>query len=171
MLIKTKLTEKEYIQANLNGRPLLGISVVVFRVFLISAAVLQIILIFSKANIVLAAGLFLSSFSPFLIAIIMFSIVQANAKKSYASNKLLGETIEYNFDDEWVVIKGETFSIQMPYSDIFKITHSKKWVFILKAPLSPKVPIDYIIAKNDMPVGDIAKLKLVFASHHVKNTL
>ncbi len=43
---------------------------------------------------------------------------------------LIGETIEYQFDNEEIIVTGQSFSSRFSWNKIYKVTETKDWVLI-----------------------------------------
>ncbi len=52
------------------------------------------------------------------------------ARKAYDSNKRLGETIEYRFDEDHLIVTGESFSAELTWAKIHKVAQTEKWILI-----------------------------------------
>jgi hypothetical protein len=65
------------------------------------------------------------SFSAFL----PFSVYKS-ARKNYSTNKRLQENITYDFTEEKVTIKGETFNSEWTWEKTYKIEELRNWILI-----------------------------------------
>lgn len=70
----------------------------------------------------LVAGFFMAVYIPIA--------VYRNAIKTFRSNKLLQERINYLFDLEKVSVQGESFNSELAWKNIHKILELKNWVLI-----------------------------------------
>ena len=71
-------------------------------------------------------------FIVFWVLFYVFSIY-FGAKKNYYSNKRLDERMEYEFSDEKIIIKGETFALEMDWVKVYKVIELKSWVLIYQS--------------------------------------
>ena len=78
----------------------------------------------------------------------------------------MGETIEYQFYKEYLVVKGESFSTESTWDKIYKVTQTKNWVFIWQSRQAAN-----IIPRRDIWEGDLTHLKEILEGHKVKNNL
>lgn len=83
-----------------------------------------------------------------------------SAKKNYNTNARLKETIEYNFDNENIIVTGESFNSKLTWEKVYKITESKDWVLIWQNKL-----IANIIPKRDFKIGELETLKGIVKQH------
>src|SRR5215510_8018620 len=105
MTITTKLTQKDFINVNfflLFRKASIKILIGIFCIFILSTL---ISLFSSKTELVQAVF-------PFLFIAVLPSLIYFGAKRNYASNKRISETIEYKFEKEALVITGESFNSQ-----------------------------------------------------------
>ena len=70
----------------------------------------------------LVAGFFMAVYLPFA--------VYRNSNKTYTSNRLLQEKINYQFDLERINVIGESFKSEIEWKNIYKILELKNWVLI-----------------------------------------
>ena len=96
-------------------------------------------------------GLVFTAFIPFLVYL--------NAKRSYSSNAMIKENIIYEFNQDSMKLKGESFSSEVSWDSIFKVEEIKEWILIYQS----KVLVT-IIPKNAMNPDQIAELKGIFTS-------
>jgi len=162
MPIKTKITKKEYINLSLflifNN---IGVKILIGICLLGSVGTT----IFLTAMGTYKLDIF-DIIKPALIFFLMFFFFWNAIRKAYNTNKRLGETIEYRFDDDFLIIKGESFSGQVTWDTIHKVTQTDKWLLIYQTRNSAN-----FISKKDISEGDIALLKNILNTHKVKNTL
>jgi hypothetical protein len=164
MVIKTRLTEKDFINVNfffLFRKPILKI------VFIIM--VLNLILGLLSAVIPLT---FLGEFTisrivtPLVVLTFLPAVTYFTAKKNYASNQRLKELIEYKFEKDYLIIQGESFNSQLTWDKVYKVTETKKWILIWQSR-----QVANIIHKSDVWDGEMIELKTVLDEHHVKNNI
>jgi hypothetical protein len=159
MLIKTKLSEKDYI----NGNFILLYSKISIKIFT------TLILIFLVLTIVLAVlsySPYSQIFVPLAMLIVMPFMTYFSAKRNFDANKMTGETIEYQFDNNYFSIKGESFSGSLPWERVYKVTQTKNWILVWQNMRNANP-----IPKRDISEVQLAEIKQILASHHVKNNL
>ena len=88
------------------------------------------------------------------------------ARKNYRTNKRISETIEYQFDKDSLIIKGESFNSQLTWDKFYKVTQTKNWILIWQ-----NRQVANPIPKRDIWEGQLADLKLILNEHKVKNNL
>lgn len=160
MIIKTRLTEKDFIRAFFTiiyNKPII-------KVFIGIAVFYTAILTIQLAG---GAGKALPDFFvPVFVLIAFPCIFYFTAKKNYASNKRISEPVEYRFDKDLLVIKGESFTAELTWDKIHKVSQTKKLLLIWQTP-----QLVNIIPKRDIWEGDILALKEILNHHRVKNNL
>jgi hypothetical protein len=161
MIIQSKLTQKDFINANL---AILysrwGVWVItVIGSFEILAGIAGMLLSPGKDLMqLLLMGCLMVGFYPVFIYVI--------AKRSFNSQNRLNENIEYIFGENDLSIKGESFSSQMSWNKIYKVVLKKNWLLIYtnKQVATP-------ILRTDVWAGEVDELKKILNSHKVKNNL
>ena len=160
MIIKAKLTERDYINVNfvlLYSRMFIKIFtglMIFFVVFTLLAAVF------------LSIGSYSSLIGPVFMLLLFPLLTYFSAKKNYASNQRMTETIEYKFDDDNLVVKGESFNSQLSWNKIHKVTQTKNWVLIWQ-----NRQVANPIPKRDIWEGQIEEIKIILDRHKIKNNL
>ena len=161
MQIKTRLTEADFIKANfalLWKRPFLK---VVFGIIL----AIMIYSIFIQVKYGVPVSFDMVSWP--LIALVFFPLSTfIAAKLSYKSNARIKETIEYFFEDDFLEIRGESFSSKLTWPKIYKVSKTRDWLLIWQSR-----QIANVIPLRDVWEGDILKLKEILNRHDVKNNL
>lgn len=159
MLIKSKLSEKDYINANI---VLLysKVSIKIFTVLIFAFLLLTILLA------VLSYSPYSQIFVPLAMLIVMPFMTYFSAKRNYAANKMTGETIEYQFDNNYFSVKGETFNSQQPWDRIYKVTQKKNWILVWQSTQNANP-----IPKRDISEVQFAEIRQILESHGVKNDL
>lgn len=161
MIIKTKLSEKDFIRINfilLYRR--------VFILIITIAAILSILLSITVAITNSSRFNISQLIGPLIIALILPVMVYFMAIRNYKSSKRIGETIEYEFTNTDFLIRGESFSSQLSWDKVYKVTKLKHWVLIWQNRQAAN-----IISRRDIWEGDITKLKEILTTHQVKNNL
>lgn len=160
MNIKSKLTERDFIDVNfilLYSRTSMKI-------------VTAIIIFFLFGSLLTAFFLPTMPLSQAIVPAVMLSAMPLmtyfTAKKNYASNKRISETIEYVFEKDNLLIKGESFNSQLTWDKINKVTQTKNWILIWQSRQNANP-----ISKRDIWEGEIAELKEILTQHNVKNNL
>jgi len=110
------------------------------------------------------------SFTDIIVPVLALFVVPLltywRAKNIYDSNKRSGESVEYIFDKEYLIMKGESFNAQVTWDKLYRVTQSKNWVFVWQNRQSANP-----IPKRDIWEGEILNLKQFLDTHHVKNNL
>lgn len=161
MIIKTKLSEKDLI--NVNFLLLYSkLSIKIFTGIIIVLLALSIVPSLSQSDHSSSTGII----TP-IVMLIGFPLFQYFAsKRLYNSNKRISETIEYQFGQDLLFIKGESFSAEFTWDKIFKVSKTKNWILIWQ-----NKQVANVIPRRDIWEGDITKLKEILQTHHVKNNL
>ncbi|HTB52414.1 MAG TPA: YcxB family protein [Ferruginibacter sp.] len=161
MVIESKLSERDFINATfvlLYSKRYIKITIAVFvLIFLVNIAGL----IFNPVSS--------SYWQLFVLVGVLFVrpiIIYINVKRSFASNKRSGELVIYTFGNDYLSIKGESFSTELSWDKIYKVTQSKNWVFIWQ-----NKGFANILSKQDIWEEQIDQLKVILQHHKVKNTL
>ncbi len=164
MIIKSHLSEKEFVQASFaifykNTAAKVLIVIVTF-VFIIS------LLAFVLAPDNIHIHLSFSNFIPLLIIVFLHLSVYNAAKKAYKTNHQLREATVYHIDMNKMLVEGETYSATFKWNTIVKVTQTKNWILIwqTKQRANP-IPI------KDVWSGQLADFKDVLEANHVKNNL
>lgn len=161
MIIKTQLTEKDFINANFvmlynktSTKVITGIGTLFLLLFIIFS-------MYDGKH---------SSISQFLTpAIILLGLPAMTyfaAKKNYATNHRISENIEYIFEEDHLQIKGSSFTTQLTWDKLYKVTETKNWIFIWHTAQTANP-----IAKKDIWEEQVAELKVLLDIHNVKNKL
>ena len=159
MIIKTKMTQNEFIEANM--------------VLCYSRTATKIIT--ALGFVVLAAVIFIRVYMPdaspaylFIYPLMLWALpaitTWLQARAAFRTNARLRECLEYDFSDDFIAVKGESFNSQMTWGKFYKVKQTKNWIFIYQNRLlaSP-------ISKKDLFPSDIEKLKAILTAHRVKN--
>lgn len=160
MFIKTKLTEKDYVNATfviLFSRKTTRIFVVIFCLIAFPGSII---------NIAIGKPDFSLLISPLIVLVILPSLLYFTTKRSFSNNPRVNETIEYQFEPEMLVIKGESFSSQLTWNKIPKVILTKNWLLIWQ-----NRQIANAIPRRDVWDGEINELKGILSKHNVKNNL
>lgn len=160
-IIKTRLTEKEFINANmvlLYKKPMVRIFTALAVLFLLFALFVLLTSPRQATISVLLAPMIIGGLTPVMTFI--------HAKRMYRVNARVKEQIDYEFQNDLFVVKGESFSAQLTWDNIYKVTATKKWLFIWQSSQAANP-----IPKKDVWEGEILKLKEILAVKNVKNNL
>lgn len=160
MMIKSKLTEQDFINVNF-----------VLLYSKISMKIFTGIIIFFLIISVMTTFLFSKiSYSQIFVFIFMLSAIPIltyfTAKKNFVASQRISETIEYQFDKDNMFVKGESFTSQLTWNKIYKVTQTKNWILIWQ-----NRQIANPIPKKDILEGKIEDLKKILKEHNVKNNL
>lgn len=105
MTISNKLSKKEFIKASF----LIILSRPVFKFFLAVCPLIIMIFLYIDPSIIL----------KLLIALMLFALLfYYNSQKNFSTNKRFQESITYNFNNDYLTIKGESFETHMTLSKI-----------------------------------------------------
>ena len=160
MIIKTQLSEKEYINVSfvlLYKKPYIKI---------IYGALIFCILLSTFGSSILGRNLYSDLLTPMIILAIYPAFTYLAAKRNYATNTRIKENIEYKFEKDYLVIEGESFKSQLRWDKIYKVTQTKNWVLIWQ-----NRQIANVIPKADIWEGERAELKIILTQFNIKNNL
>jgi hypothetical protein len=161
MEIKTKLTESDYVSLNLKllfRKPLIRFLMVIAVV----ALVMAVINLFAPID-----GLTGSIWTmPVLVFVFLPTFTYFTAKKNFATNVRLRETMQYKFEPQGFDIIGESFSSSQTWGKVYKVTKLKQWILIWQSPQMAN-----LIPRRDLWEGDIAFLKEMLDRHHVQHNI
>ena len=83
------------------------------------------------------------------------------------SNGRISETIIYEFDNENILITGESFNSRLSWDKIYSVTENKDWILIWQSRQGANV-----LQKRDFKNKDLQLLKDIVNSHsELKNKL
>lgn len=160
MIIKTHLTEKDYINVSFVLWFKKPYTKIIYGVFIFC------ILVSTIGNNFLKQSLN-SDFAVPVIALIIFPLfTYISAKRGYAASSRIKENIEYKFEKNYLIIEGESFKTELSWDKIYKVTQTKNWVFIWLTRHHANV-----ISKEDIWEGERAELKTILSAHNIKNNL
>lgn len=98
--------------------------------------------------------------------VIPFSIFY-RARRAYATNSRMGETINYEFDEKNIYVIGESFNATLSWDKIYSVTESKNWVLIWQNRL-----VANIIPKKTFSTEALNAFKILVAGHQtIQNKL
>src|SRR5690348_9032854 len=104
MIIKSQLSEKDFIKANFAMNYQSIFSKIIYGMFAF-IIVMQIVFIFVMQNSNPGRIAF-----PVIFLTAIFGLPYIAAIRNYRSNAMIRELIEYQFNDNELVVKGESFS-------------------------------------------------------------
>jgi hypothetical protein len=161
MIIESKLSERDLVNASfvlLYSKIYTKITTAIFSLFLFAAILVAIFRpVYSS---------FQELFIPVLLLIIRPATTYYTVRRNFSSNKRSGELIAYHFGEDYLSMKGESFTIELSWDKIYKVTQSKNWVFIWQNERFANV-----LPKRDIWEEQIDQLKEILQKHLVKNTL
>ena len=103
---------------------------------------------------------------PFFFLVVLPVMVYIGAKRTFKNNSRMHEQIEYVFDDQNLIINGESFNTTMTWDKIYRVTKTKRWILIWQSRnLANLVPL------TDISADDIASLKGILERRRVNNNL
>ena len=160
MLTKSKLTEQDFIHANF-----------VLQYSKTSIKILTgLICFFLLITILTVIFLPEVSFSQLIVPLAMLMVIPLmtyfNARRKFTADSRISEAIEYNFDSDYLSMKGESFNSQQTWDKVYKVKQKKNWILIWQ-----NKKIANPIPKRDMWEGQISDLKEILDKHKVKNNL
>ena len=160
MTLKTRLSEREFINSNF----------VVLYSKLSVKIVTGIILLFFLASLLSVLFIPKVSFSQLLVPLAMLAAFPLTiffaARKNYSDNKRISEYIEYQFEKDNLHIKGESFTTQLSWEKIHKVTQTKNWILIWH-----NNQIANPIHKRDITDSQISEIKQILDEKKVRNNL
>ncbi|WP_153798349.1 YcxB family protein [Foetidibacter luteolus] len=161
MTIKTRLSDKDYIQLSLvvlYQKPaiklFIGIALAVFIVALFG-------LIAEPGSVTISNFIL-----PVLILAMPPLFTWYNSKKMLRSNKLVTKPYDYIIEADSFGISGELFNARFSWDKIYKVTKTKKWLLVWQ-----HSQLAYGIPLRDTWDGEIAALKDILIANKVKNNL
>jgi hypothetical protein len=160
MPIKTKLTKDEYVKATLTVI-LNRTYTLYFFIFVSIVVIVNIISSVARGQAVIATIL-----PPVLIFSAYILVIYFSVKRGYLKNKRISESIEYTFEENRLIIRGESFNSELSWDKINKVTLTKNWLLIWQTKISANA-----IPRKDISESDLANLKIILASNRVKNNL
>ncbi len=160
MLIKTKLSEKDFINANLTmlySKPFLRFA---------TGLVLASCVLFFVCSFFIPSVSIRSAILPILAISALPLATYFSAKKIFKKSTTLGENINYEFDTEAIKIQGETFNGQLAWNKVYKVTKTKNWLLIWQnnQQASP-------IPRRNVRDLDIPRIAEILDKKGVKNNL
>jgi hypothetical protein len=105
MTVKTQLTEKEFINANftmLLSRPFTKI---------ILGLICFLIIVSLITPFFIAGASYNSAIGPFIMILVVSALTYSAAKKNYASNARIRESVEFTFDKDEIQLKGQSYTV------------------------------------------------------------
>jgi hypothetical protein len=162
MVIQSKLTKKGFINANF----VIFYSNFFARVFIV-IGLLDIVFVLLGLILDINIGDRTTMlFWGFGLLFFFPSLLYITASRNFSRQNRLSENIEYQFEQDYLIIKGESFQTQMTWEKIYKVVLKKNWLLIYtnKQLATP-------IARTDVWAGEVEDLKRILNSHRVKNNL
>ncbi|MBC7828738.1 MAG: YcxB family protein [Chitinophagaceae bacterium] len=78
----------------------------------------------------------------------------------------MGEAIEYHFDNDYLLMKGQSFNFELSWNKVYKVTKTKNWILIWQ-----NNQIATPIPRRDIDEELITHLRGTLNGHKVKNNL
>lgn len=160
MRIQTKLSEKDFINANLTmlySKPFLRFA---------TGLVMVSCLLFFICSFFVPSISVRSAILPLLAISALPMATYFSAKKIFKKSTSLGESITYEFGNEDIKITGETFHGQLAWNKVYKVTKTKNWLLIWQnnQQASP-------IPRRSVRELDIPHIAAILNQQGVKNNL
>lgn len=160
MLIRSQLTQEDFINVNF----VLLYSKISMKIFTVFTS---LFLIFSISLVILLPTY---PFTQIIVPLVMLTILPLFtyiiAKRNFTGSDRISEKIEYNFDNENLTMKGESFNSQLSLDKIAKVAITKNWLLIWQnRQFANPIP------KRDISALQLTELKEIFDSKKVKNNL
>lgn len=162
MVIKTKLTEKDFVNVNL--------------VLLYKKWVMRLLTAFGLlALLIYIAGFFVNGLMdrslsslifPAMVLVGLPALTAYQAKRNYQTNLRISETITYNFSDDFLEISGDSFTSKLSWEKFYKVTETKNWILIWQ-----NSRVANVLPKRDVWEGEQHQLKELLTRHNVKSNL
>ena len=131
MIVETQLTLDSYIRLIFTLTYRKG-----FIVFITAMGLLSLISVFFPFG---AAGLpgnepFYPQLLPGLFILVVIPLVTyIGAKKNYYSNARLSERITYEFTEEKIIIRGESFTTEQDWAKLYQVKEIRNWVLLYQS--------------------------------------
>lgn len=160
MLIRSQLTQEDFINVNF----VLLYSKISMKIFTVFTS---LFLIFSISLVILLPTY---PFTQIIVPLVMLTILPLFtyiiAKRNFTGSDRISEKIEYNFDNENLTMKGESFNSQLSLDKIAKVAITKNWLLIWQnRQFANPIP------KRDISALQLTELKEILDSKKVKNNL
>lgn len=156
-----RFTEKDFVQANLallyQKKSMKFLTILLSIFFLISLLGAILVPEFNSPG---------QGFIFLVVSMALPILTYFSARKNYRTNQRLTETIEYQFADEYFSVKGDSFSSQVTWNKVFKVTQSKHWIFIWQ-----NRQIANTIPKRIISDTQMTEFKEILRDQRVKNSL
>jgi len=150
MIITNKLTKEEFIKASF----LMILSRPIFKFLLAVSPLIIMLCLYIDPTIILTL----------IISCILFTlIIYYNSQKNFSTNKRFQEAVIYQFDNDFLKIKGDSFETNMTLSKIHKVTFTDKWIFLWQ---SNRLATPIYI--NDISSALLKDLKVILDKNSVK---
>lgn len=160
MIVKSKLTEKDFI--NLNFLLLWSRPAIKFFSFVMAITFLTVL-----ANLFLKVTAFNNTtWSYLVIPFAVIALTYYNAKKSFSSNEKASEQIEYDFGSRSFSVTGRSFNASYAWDSILKVSKTKGWIIVWQSKQSASpIPLRYFDQLQ------LDELKEILEQNKVKNNL
>jgi hypothetical protein len=152
--ITTKLSFEEYISINYHMFYSRWVSKVINAFGLFYALLLVISIVFN------------GSFRWFFIfPVVIFLLgprveIYLRSKRNYKSDATIGESIEYQFCNDEIIVTGQSFSSRLSWNTIYKVSETKEWVLIWQNKL-----VAYPIPKRNIRGDDLKSFREIVNNH------
>jgi hypothetical protein len=164
MRIKTRLNESDFVYITfvlLFAKPVMKI------VYIIMALAFLLAIVSAMIPSTIAGDFSISRLVfPLFVLVFLPASTYFAAKRNYASYKRIDEVIEYDFDKNYLIIKGESFNSQMTWNKIYRVSQTKRWLLIWQSKHMVNA-----IHKSDLPTGVLTELRQILMAQGVKNNI
>ncbi len=160
MKIKRKLTKKDYINACvvlLYTKPAVRVITALFS--LAFPAALLVAIFIPKAS-------FATAILPLVMIVYYPVITYFAAMRNYSTNLRISELIEYDFERDYLVAKGESFNYQYTWNKVYKVVETNNWIFIFQNKQNADC-----IPKRNFTGTELNQLRMILQAHAVRNNL
>ena len=161
MTIETHLSEADFIKVNL---------IILYKKIFVKILAVIGCFILASALISFFANPQLTNLSSFIVPVCYVSVLPIytyfSSKKLYNSNNRISERITYTINPDNYLMKGESFSAELSWSKIYKVTKTKDWILIWQNKQTANV-----IPLKNITGSQIQEFKTVLHNNSVKNNL
>jgi hypothetical protein len=161
--IEVQLTEKQYTNASMIlylRKPIIWISPFILLLLILPK------LLNSSPDYKFSQS---DSFIVFLIIYLLLTplLIYYRAKKFYGlPSTCAKEKVNYEFQENQLVQRGETFYSETNWKTIYKVDSTKKWVFIWLNPVYPTP-----ILKSAIWEGELLRLREILDTNQIKHNI
>jgi len=160
MVITTQLSLKDFINISF---------FLFFRkitiIFFMSLMVVWFV-VYTIINIAATKGSYYD-FIPMTVGLSILPLMTyLSAKRNYKANSRISETIEYHIKPSLLTLKGESFTTDYTWNQLYNVNQTRNWVIVWQTR-----QVANFIPKRNLSVEQIAELKKILDKHLVRNSL